>query len=132
MLKCMNYLLSDLGDPENSFIGLKRFVSNYLYMLIPVKQVDVVAHETNEKGHATYFYRGKPEEVCDIVEGLREVNFRREPIYLLDNDFLKPQYSRYNFALAKLAGMRELRKRFIGRADPRRLRHLEITSRKIC
>ena len=112
----IEYLLS-LGDAAETLIGAKKFVSDYLFLLIPIRGKQIVAFESNEKGHATYFFRATLEEMTVIVvAGLREGNFRREPIYLSENDLLKPQYQRYNHALKRLDSLRELRSRFIGRA----------------
>jgi len=116
MYRSIDYLLS-LEETSGSLVGVKKIVSNYLYLLVPIKERQVVAFGSNEKGHATYFFRASPEETMSIVvSGLRDANFRREPIYLADKDLLRPHYARYNHALKKLGSLRELRSRFLGRA----------------
>jgi len=44
------------------------------------------------------------------------VNFRREPVYLTDEQMGEPAYARYQYAVQKIPELRELRQLFIGRA----------------
>jgi hypothetical protein len=43
------------------------------------------------------------------------INFRREPIYLTDEQLEEPAYARYVYAVQKIPELRELRRLFIGR-----------------
>jgi hypothetical protein len=43
------------------------------------------------------------------------INFRREPVYLSDEQLKKPQYLKYQYAVERLPSLRLLRKHFIGR-----------------
>ncbi|MDG6996119.1 MAG: hypothetical protein JRN52_09350 [Nitrososphaerota archaeon] len=114
--KSHQYLYT-IGDKRGSFIGAKRFVSDFLYILIPMKARNAVALETNEKGHATYFFKTDSENsIQEIASALREINFRREPVYLTDEDLLKPQYSKYLFSIQRIKSLKALRDLFIGRA----------------
>jgi hypothetical protein len=44
-----------------------------------------------------------------------EINFRREPIYLTENQLESTQYTQYRFAIAKISSLRILREQFVGR-----------------
>jgi hypothetical protein len=50
-----------------------------------------------------------------LTNGLREINFRRQPIYLSDDQLLQPTFSRYRFSVAMMPELRALRSAFIGR-----------------
>ncbi|MDG6922007.1 MAG: hypothetical protein JRN67_01785 [Nitrososphaerota archaeon] len=114
--KSLEYLYT-IGNKQDSYIGAKRFVTDFLYILIPMKAKNAVALETNETGHATYFFKaGSENSIQEIASALREINFRREPVYLTDEDLLKPQYSKYLFSIQRINSLMVLRDRFIGRA----------------
>jgi hypothetical protein len=44
-----------------------------------------------------------------------DVNFRREPIYLSEESLDSYRYVQYRYAIAKIASLRLLRDRFVGR-----------------
>jgi hypothetical protein len=44
-----------------------------------------------------------------------DINFRREPIFLSDDELDSPKYAQYRFAVAKIPSLRTLRNLFIGR-----------------
>lgn len=117
MYKSIDYLISSLGDATNALVGVKKLVINYLFLMIPIRGHDIVAWESNETGHATYFFKAKPSEMDQIVAGLRDVNFRREPVYLPEIELLKPEYRKYFFAAKSIPGLKFLRERFIARAS---------------
>ena len=81
---------------------------------------------------ATYFFRvtgrteyslAKDEDLAEDLEGfikdinqsMIEVNFRREPIYLTENQLESTEYTQYRFAIAKIPSLKTLRDRFVGR-----------------
>ena len=81
---------------------------------------------------ATYFFRAigrreyaqhKEEDLSSKLEGfiktinrsMIEINFRREPIYLKENQLESPKYTQYRFAIAKIPSLKILRDQFIGR-----------------
>jgi hypothetical protein len=84
-------------------------------------------------GKATYFFRvaapadyaglktpGELEGAVDraitrINRCLLAINFRREPVYLSDEQMWEPRYARYQFAVQKIPELRELRGLFMGR-----------------
>jgi len=123
LIKCLEFLYS-IGQRSEACLGAKKLVTNYLYILIPVNHGEVIALETNEEGHATYYFKkpiggGNGEQLSSseiFALALREVNYRREPIYLADEDMLKPQYGKYRFSVERIPALRFLRKHFIGRA----------------
>jgi hypothetical protein len=53
--------------------------------------------------------------VKNINYALIEINFRREPIYLTENDLESTKYTRYRFAIAKIPSLKTLRDKFVGR-----------------
>jgi len=98
------------------------------------KPLNCVAQEvTSESGHATYVFRlMEPERFGalfgdDLAEAVAEgiarlnralltLNFRREPIYLTDEQITAGAYTRYAVALRKLGHLRWTRTAFLGRA----------------
>ena len=44
-----------------------------------------------------------------------EINFRREPIYLTENQLDSTEYTQYRFAIAKIPSLKTLRDQFVGR-----------------
>jgi hypothetical protein len=53
--------------------------------------------------------------IKDINRSMIEINFRREPIYLTENQLESTEYTQYRFAIAKIPSLRTLRDRFVGR-----------------
>ena len=48
-----------------------------------------------------------------ITTGLREINFRRQPIYLTDQQLRLEPWKKYRFSALMIPELRELRTRFI-------------------
>jgi hypothetical protein len=106
---------------------------------IAMEAVDINTAEPEEEldqessGKATYFFRlvsrkEYPEFkdinqlhlltdsfINQINRCMREINFRREPIYFSEDRLSAPQNLKYYFAVQKLPGLRNLRDLFIGR-----------------
>jgi hypothetical protein len=101
------------------------------------RPLNAVAQEvTSEKGHATYVFRLMPPEawetasaagedalagavnaaVARLNRALLTLNFRREPIYLPDDQITTGRYARYRAALRKLDYLQWTRQAFLGRA----------------
>lgn len=116
--------------------------AQYLWFLIPIYSLDpskpgnaiaMEASSTGETGRATYFFRMATrsdyrnfkdmhalDEICDtaistINRAMIEINFRREPIYLKEEQFMEPKYQKYLFAVQRLNALRCLRELYIGR-----------------
>ncbi len=81
---------------------------------------------------ATYFFRAtgrkeyaqtKDEDLIkeldsfikNINRSMIEINFRREPIYLTENQLESTEYTQYRFAIAKIPSLKTLRDQFVGR-----------------
>lgn len=81
---------------------------------------------------ATYFFRAtgrkeypqtKDEDLTNeldsfiknINRSMIEINFRREPIYLTENQLESTEYAQYRFAIAKIPSLKTLRDLFVGR-----------------
>ena len=81
---------------------------------------------------ATYFFKTKKQELNalkkdedpsselssflkTINHAMIEINFRREPIYLTENQLESTEYTQYRFAIAKIPSLKILRDLFIGR-----------------
>ena len=89
--------------------------------------------ETESTGKATYFFKimsradylnpenllkAEPEIdklIKKINKAMISINFRREPVYIDENALYDPKNIKYRFAISKIAELRELRERFIGR-----------------
>jgi hypothetical protein len=101
------------------------------------RPLNAVAQEvTSEQGHATYVFRLMPAEefeaarsdgedpladavtaaVARLNRALLTLNFRREPIYLTDDQVATGRYARYRAALRKLDYLQWARAAFLGRA----------------
>jgi hypothetical protein len=50
-----------------------------------------------------------------INKAMISINFRREPIYIEDDDLYDPKNAKYRFAISKISELRDLREKFIGR-----------------
>jgi hypothetical protein len=81
---------------------------------------------------ATYFFRAtgrkeysqtKDEDLTKVLDSfvkninrsMIEINFRREPIYLTENQLESTEYTQYRFAIAKISSLKTLRDQFVGR-----------------
>jgi len=124
--------LKSLSEAERVFIGIKRdlmgdLTGEYIWFLLPViseKGGDFLAMEAASTieggGKATYFFKiPKEENLDDLVKKLNRcmlaINFRREPIYLKDEDLEKPDYSKYKIAVSRIPELKLLRQLFVGR-----------------
>jgi hypothetical protein len=114
----------------------------YIWFLIPIcshdpaKPGNAIAMEAaseDGEGKATYFFRIMPRQdyrnsrdisavlqevdrsIRTINRCMREINFRREPIYLSEERLQEAAYVKYLFAVRKLRSLRFLRECFIGR-----------------
>ena len=114
----------------------------YIWFLVPIFNVDntqpgnAIAMEATAvegSGKATYFFKitdpgiyknlKNPEELQAVVDkslkqinrDLITVNFRREPIYLTDEQLDLTTYVAYRRAVSKVPALQELRRLFIGR-----------------
>lgn len=115
----------------------------YLWFLIPICSDDprlpgnAIAMEAvtgDGSGKATYFFRIKPRHIYarglhsneEIIEdsgiiikeinrAMLAINFRREPIYLPENQLKEGVNLRYKTAFQKLSSLQRLRELFIGR-----------------
>jgi hypothetical protein len=112
-----------------------------LWFFVPLadgaRPLNAVAQEiTSEKGHATYVFRLMPPEqfetaraagdaalagavtaaIARLNRALLTLNFRREPIYLTDDQIATGRWARYRAAVRKLDYLQWARAAFIGRA----------------
>jgi hypothetical protein len=114
----------------------------YIWFLVPIFSVDNIqpgnaiameATAVDGSGKATYFFKitdpsvyknvknqGELQAVVDkslkqLNRDLTTVNFRREPIYLTDEQLNSTTYVAYRRAVSKVHALQELRRLFIGR-----------------
>ena len=98
------------------------------------RPANAVAQEVaSASGHATYLFRLLPPErfaalggeelAAEVARSIRslnrallQLNFRREPIYLPEDQIASGPYARYRVALRKLDYLRATREAFLGRA----------------
>ncbi len=135
--------LKSLADEKRMCIGVKRglmgdLTGEYVWFLAPLYSTNpkqpgnAIAMEA-AASKATYIFRvaapadyaalktpGELEAAVDraivrINRCLQAINFRREPIYLSDEQMWEPRYARYQFAVQKIPELRELRGLFMGR-----------------
>ena len=131
--------LMSRGRKDMVRIGMKRSLTGdaYIWFAVPIlgpkgNAVAVEATSSSDSGRATYFFRIAPrasyhsmdeesleamaEGCMDIITaGLREINFRRQPIYLTEEQLRVEPWSKYRFSAMLMPELRELRARFIGR-----------------
>lgn len=125
--------LKKLADSANMCVGVKKELAGtmaneeglYLWFLIPIGNIvamEAIVSGGDGKGKATYFFKMKGHTAKDTELFLEKtnrcmlsINFRREPIYLTDENLEKPEYQRYKYAIAKIPGLRDLREAFLGR-----------------
>ena len=118
------------GSADSARIGqkeaLKASSGLYRWFFMPVirgeKAGAVVMEASNEgdTGRATYVFRvpGGPAELEPAMDslnyGLVMVNFRREPVYMADEQMRKPANEHYLRSVERVPALAELRKNFIG------------------
>ncbi|MFH1074268.1 MAG: hypothetical protein V1752_04180 [Candidatus Firestonebacteria bacterium] len=125
--------LKKLSDSADMCLGVKKELVGtmaneeglYFWFLIPIGNnvaMEAIISGGDEKGKATYFFKMKGPAEKDMESFLEKmnrcmlaINFRREPIYLTDENLEKPEYQRYKYAIAKIPGLRDLRSAFLGR-----------------
>ncbi len=124
-----------MGDLTGEYIwflmplcGLKEFNG------IPVGNAVAIEAASGEGGgKATYFFRitGRNEYrdlkslqnlqplvdqfIKDINRCMLLINFRREPIYVTEEQLNEPRFEKYRYAVNKIPSLQLLRERFIGR-----------------
>jgi hypothetical protein len=119
-----------LGAADAARIGRKEALKAsdglYRWFFIPLERggraaVVMEASSEGSSGRATYVFRvpGGPEAAGAAMDslnyGLVMVNFRREPIYLGDEQMRKPQYAHYLRSAERVPALAELRRNFVGR-----------------
>jgi hypothetical protein len=136
---------SESGDADENVAGVTEDETGrdrtILWFFIPLadgaQPLNAVAQEiTSEEGHATYVFRLMPPEqfsmaqqagdaalagavtaaIARLNRALLTLNFRREPIYLTDDQIATGRWARYRAAVRKLDYLQWARSAFIGRA----------------
>jgi hypothetical protein len=124
--------LMSLSKAGQVFLGVKRdlmgdLTGEYIWFLAPVsseKGGDFLAMEAASTieggGKATYFFKiPEGENLEDLIKNINRcmlaINFRREPIYLPDEDLEKPDYLKYKIAINRIPELKLLRRLFAGR-----------------
>jgi hypothetical protein len=115
---------------------------DYIWFLVPVFSLNpaepgnAIAMEASSmegSGRATYFfkivsrqgyknYKNLDDLQNDADKAIRRINrcmsiinFRREPIYMSDDQMALPENIKYRYAVNKIPALHELRRAFIGR-----------------
>jgi len=115
---------------------------DYIWFLVPIFNVDTAqpgnaiameATAVEGSGKATYFFKITDQSIYKNLTNLEElqamvdkslkqmnrdlimVNFRREPIYLTDEQLDSKTYVAYRRAVSKIPALQKLRRAFIGR-----------------
>lgn len=120
--------LVPLGLAEDARIGEKadlRSEGAYRFFLLPVVRdgraaILFEAASQQDAGRATYVFRVPggmaPNEAMDMLNAaLVCVNFRREPIYLSDEQLRRPQYANYARSVERVPSLAALRQAYVGR-----------------
>jgi hypothetical protein len=130
---------SSLGETSLCCIGLRKTMDVvYVWFLTPVMGSvqsggnAIVMEVTSETGHATYLFRVMSrtefpkasrelfaQEAENLIHDLNEATiatgFRREPIYLPEEQLNTPQYGKYLYAAKNLDPLKLLREKFFTR-----------------
>jgi len=130
--------LTEQAESSLEAVGLRKSKDSvYVWFMLPLEGGksggNVVALEvTSESGHATYLFRVMPRGgfsaathdqfireaavlIHDLNEAIIATGFRREPIYLSEDQLNTPEYSKYLHASKHLEPLRFLREHFFGR-----------------
>ena len=131
--------LSGAAETSLGAVGMRKSMDGvYVWFMAPLMgSVDsggnaVALEVALEAGHATYLFRVMPvrefpsatherfaQEASEVVRDLNEAiiatGFRREPIYLSEDQLNTPEYSKYLYAAGNLEPLRLLRERFFAR-----------------
>ncbi len=131
--------LSWLAETSLEAVGLRKTMNAvYVWFMMPLigsanSGGNAVALEvTSETGRATYLFRIMSrrefptathdrfvQEAAKVIRDLNEAiiatGFRREPIYLSEDQLNTPEYSKYLYAANHLESLRLLRERFFAR-----------------
>ncbi|MDP4092606.1 MAG: hypothetical protein Q8920_04525 [Bacillota bacterium] len=123
-----NYL-SSVSNPENFRIGIKRGLwgsldKEYIWLFVPVLRgsknyIVMEASSSGSGGRATYIFDASGEETEKIMDELNfclyMINFRREPIYLTEEQLQKPENEHYRLAIERISGLKKLREKYLTR-----------------
>jgi hypothetical protein len=132
------HYLSTISIPQSTAIGLKKTLNGvYVWFIVLVKGSpeqggnSLVMEVTSETGHATYLFHVMGRSIFSansqgfelegramvgsINEAMVATGFRREPIYLSDDQLNSETYSKYLFASQNLPALKLLRNRFFAR-----------------
>lgn len=123
--------LCSVGRADQTAVGIKRGLTGdpggeYIWFLVPLpapgtrEPATVMAMEASPGGggRATYFFRiAGPEEeaAAEISRCMLSINFRREPVYLREDQLETPHFARYRTAVERIPELGTLRERYIGR-----------------
>lgn len=120
----------ELGDRAQARIGQKAALKSsdglYRWFFVPVFRGDkaaVIMEASSEgsSGRATYVFcvPGGPEAIEQAMDslnyGLVMINFRREPIYMSDEQMRKPANAHYLRSVERVPALADLRCNFMGR-----------------
>lgn len=124
-------LNAGFGELHPEAVGLKRGLMGdmtgvYVFLLIPIIPYKALVLEAAgaEGGKATYFFRLKERgqsllslrrQLLELNYSLLAVNFRREPIYLSEEQLCAEEYRRYRYAAANIPELQSLRMSYLGR-----------------
>ena len=131
--------LSGIAEISLGAVGLRKSMDAvYVWFMVPIMgTVDlggnaIALEVASETGHATYLFRAMPrgdfptttrdrfmqeaeKVVRDLNEAIIATGFRREPIYLSEDQLNTPEYSKYLYAAGHLEPLELLRERFFAR-----------------
>ena len=118
-------ILEKITKKEQMCIGVKRSLmgdmeGEYIWILAPLKgRIALEATSEEESGRATYLFKASGNSEESLISDVRTINrcmiainFRREPVYIGEDD---PKYEEYRFSIARLPQLRKLRSMFIKR-----------------
>ncbi|MDD5569126.1 MAG: hypothetical protein PHG23_01810 [Candidatus Pacebacteria bacterium] len=126
-----DYLMS-LSKTKQVFLGIKRdlmgdLTGEYIWFLVPISSGEIenfivmeAASTVDGGGKASYIFKiPENEKIGDLVKKINRcmfaINFRREPIYLKEEDLEKPDYLKYKTAIEKIPELKLIRQIFAGR-----------------
>jgi len=131
--------LSEVAETSLGAVGFRKVMEMvYVWVMMPVMGTSdsggnaVALEVTSETGHATYLFWVMPREsfptatrerfvqeaekvVRDLNESVIATGFRREPIYLSEDQLNTSEYSKYLYAAGHLEPLKLLRERFFAR-----------------
>lgn len=108
------------GDRESNYVWLLLFFPESRRVVLEAGlATEQPTEDSDEPGKASYFFQAPDSDPERFARAFRAINFRREPIYLNQNQLDSPRYESYRHSVRRIPELRELRSLYITRVPHR-------------